>query len=436
MKRFTQSLRWLDAVWLAALCAYVLAGIGLVPFHGDESTLMYMSRDYHYQFIQRDLDLVRYRDDSPSPQEQYLRLINGSIGKYLFGLASHVAGYTIEDVNEQWDWGGHWDYNVSTGHMPPEGMLIAARWSSALLLCGGIVALFALGRMLGGRQVAYLATLYFALNPAVLVNGRRAMMESAMLLGEIAVVAAGAWYARRPSWWAAVLLGAAAGLAMSAKHTNLFTIGAVLLACAAYPLVAGIARRGAARVRPLAAAGRMVLAALVMALVFYVLNPVWWGANALYQTTLILRLRSDLLAGQTQTFGGYANALEQAAGFFRHVFVVLPQYYEAPDFAVPLAESIARYESSMLAGVSLGGSLIGGLVMLALTLLGAWAFARNQAIDLAARSVVLAWAAVIVAAMWLLTPVDWQRYYGPVYPMVALFAAFGAVWAVQRLRSH
>jgi hypothetical protein len=52
----------LDAVWLVALALYILAGYDDVPFHGDESTLTYMSRDYHDLVQRRDLDSVLYRD--------------------------------------------------------------------------------------------------------------------------------------------------------------------------------------------------------------------------------------------------------------------------------------------------------------------------------------------------------------------------------------
>ena len=47
--------RRLDAVWLGLLALYVLAGAGQMPFHGDESTLIYMGRDYHYLLVEGDL---------------------------------------------------------------------------------------------------------------------------------------------------------------------------------------------------------------------------------------------------------------------------------------------------------------------------------------------------------------------------------------------
>ena len=95
MRRFT---RLASSVWIIALMLYVIAGTTLTPFHGDESTQVYMSRDYAYQFIERDLNLVQFHEPPISAQEQDLRLLNGTINKYLIGLAWHVGGFTPADL--------------------------------------------------------------------------------------------------------------------------------------------------------------------------------------------------------------------------------------------------------------------------------------------------------------------------------------------------
>ena len=40
-----------DVFWLGILSSYLLSGLSLVPFHADESTLVFMSRDYHYLVV-------------------------------------------------------------------------------------------------------------------------------------------------------------------------------------------------------------------------------------------------------------------------------------------------------------------------------------------------------------------------------------------------
>ncbi|MDE2638423.1 MAG: hypothetical protein OXI30_18800, partial [Chloroflexota bacterium] len=86
--------RWADALWLALLAVYIVAGATIAPFHGDESTLLYMGRDYHYLFVDRDLSKALYDDTwTRRPDEQRLRLENGVISKTIYGWLAWHQGY-------------------------------------------------------------------------------------------------------------------------------------------------------------------------------------------------------------------------------------------------------------------------------------------------------------------------------------------------------
>lgn len=430
-----------DALWLLILAAYILAGTFSVPFHGDESTQIYMSRDYAYQFLQGDLDLVRFHDPPISAQEQELRLLNGTLNKYLIGVAWQVGSFTVDQLNEQWDWGADWNYNQQYGHAPTDSLLQVSRIPSALLLALGVIPLFGLGRALGGRPVAYLASLYYALNPALLLNGRRAMMEGSMIAFLLLMVLAGAWLLRERRWWVAILLGVVAGLALASKHTSAFTVIAVFGACAVYPVVEWvIQKRGgessdgrAQHAVPLQTYVMLIAAAILALGIFYALNPAWWG-DPLTRAGDVLTLRGDLLAGQAGAFGGYVNAGDALDGFFRQVFVNLPQYYEIPDWAGYIGDQIARYDGSVWRGVSIGGSTVGGLVVLALVLVGGWALWRDRESPRSTRWLVGGWALAMALVTALLTPLEWQRYYLPAFPAVGLVGAYGIVWAARRFR--
>ncbi len=224
-----------DFLFILILVGYVIAGTPLVPFHGDEATQIFMSRDYAYQFLQGDLDRLRYRDPPISAQEQDLRLLNGTVNKDLIGLAWHLDGFTVDQINEQWDWGADWNYNQTTNHAPSDALLQVSRVPSALLLVAGVFVIFALGRTLGGRPVAYLAAAYYALCPPLLLDGRRAMMEGGLIAFSLLAVLAGVYLLQKRAWWTAILLGGAAGLALASKHTSAFTVIAVFAACALYP---------------------------------------------------------------------------------------------------------------------------------------------------------------------------------------------------------
>lgn len=420
-------------LWLLVLCAYVLAGTVVVPFHADEATQVFMSRDYFSRFVEGDTARLAYQDDSPDPDLQALRLINGSISKYVIGLSAHLAGFSVDEINEQWDWGADWEYNVSTGHAPASALLLATRWPSAMLTALSVVVLFALGLLLGGRGVAYVATAYYALNPAILLNGRRAMMEGSLLFFGLLTVLVALVYLRRRSWGWALGLGLAAGLAVASKHTNAFLVAPVLGACLLIPLVERLRQRGAARGLVMQV-GQVLTAGVLAGAVFFALNPVWWGVNPLEQASRILHMRSELLAGQTAFYGGYENVVDALAGFGRQALVVLPQYYEDTRFANWIAEQIALYEASPWRGVSVGGSVPGALVLLGLALLGGWRLLRERTLALGERGLLLLWALSAVVTTLFLTPVEWQRYYLPVLPVVGLLAAVGLVWLGRRLR--
>lgn len=413
--------RYFPVVWIVVLMAYMLAGTELVPFHGDESTQIYMSRDYAYQFLQHDLTKVNYSTAPESLTEQQLRLLNGTINKYLIGLAWSLSGFKIEDINEQWDWGADWNYNQSYSHAPSEALLQIARWPSAILLAAGVLVMFLLGQAFGGRWAAYVASLYYALNPALLINGRRAMMEGSFVFFSLLTLLAACWFLLRPSWRSAVGLGLAAGLALASKHTAVFTVAAVFITCLVY-IVARTLRTF--RSIPVHIVLRLLLAGVIAWAVFYLLNPAWWG-DPIGRASTVLALRENLLEGQSAAFGGYPNFGDQVGGFLRQTMVVQPQYYEIAGWENYIGDQIARYEASPWRGVSVGGSVLGATILFVIMAVGIWAILRYKRIRAAVRALIGIWMLVMALTTLLLTPLEWQRYYLPAYPAVGLLAGLG-----------
>jgi hypothetical protein len=190
--------------------------------------------------------------------------------------------------------------------------------------------------------------------------------------------------------------------------------------------------RGDSRV-PLRLYIYLLVSGVLALTIFYALNPSWWD-DPVARAGQVLELRNDLLAGQTAAFGGYATVADALGGFFRQVFVNLPQYYEIPAWAGYIAEPIARYEGSVWRGVSVGGSLIGGVILLALVLAGGWALWRDRTAAASTRWLIGIWALAMLATTALVTPLEWQRYYLPAHPAVGLLAADGLIWLVRRYR--
>ena len=298
--------RLFDAGWILLLALYVLGGVHLTPFHADESTTIWMSKDYHTIFYEGDLDRIRYQTDPAYPDEQHLRLLTGMLVRYTIGFSWTTAGFDLADINQQWDWGQGWEWNIVNGHAPTSDLLMAGRWPSALMLACSVALVFVIGQMAGNRPVAYLASGYYALNPAILLNGRRAMFEGGLLLFVLLAVVGALYLLKTQRWRWAGVLGVAGGLALSAKYTALFPLIGVYGGLMAF----GLWRRDSRTLQ------QVFMAGLLTGGVVFLLQPIWWG-NTIQRAGQVYEARSELLAQQTELYGGYTDFTDQTAGLLR-----------------------------------------------------------------------------------------------------------------------
>jgi hypothetical protein len=233
-----------------------------------------------------------------------------------------------------------------------------------------------------------------------------------------------------------ILLGVFAGLALASKHTAVFTVAAVFGACLLWVLFEPRRRKGRENVGTryiVSAVVQLVCVGVIAVLVFYILNPAWWG-DPLARAGQVLERRQELLTEQVTIFGGYNSMGGALAGFWRQVFVGQPQYYEVAGWENYIGDQIARYEASPWRGITIGGSTVGGLILLVLVGFAIWALLRSKVIAASTRWLIGVWTLVMFATTALLTPLEWQRYYLPLYPVLGLLAALGVWWVAQTIR--
>ena len=424
-----------DALWLGLLAVYVLAGARVMPFHGDESTLIYMGRDYFYL---AEGDWARLQYDPAwaiSPAEQHLRLLNGTISKTVYGAVAASMGYRPQTLNEQWAW--HRDYagNAQQGRFPDADLLAGARLASSAQLALAAACFFLLIRMTLGRPTAYLASAMFALHPNILINGRRAMMEGSHLLGIMVVLLAGAWLLQERRWTRYALLGVCMGFALAAKHPTLTVCAAVTLAVAVAPAWRLLRHSESRAIRDLAG---LALAGVLAIAVFLLLNPAWWNAIS-ELPPLVLDLRADMLQGQVEAYGGYTSFGEQVAGFFQFVFVGERQYFEVAQWTSfePITAQIAAYEGSGWAGaLFIGESGRLGLVCLLLAAAGVVSLGRDSRALAEHRLLLLLWMGVTALVTLVITPLPWARYYLALLPALMLLLSQALVGLAGWLRRN
>jgi hypothetical protein len=479
--------RIVDSLWLIGLAIYILIGIDDVPFHGDESTIIAMSRDYHYLVQEGDLDRVLYRANSAHPDEQWLRIINGTVSKMAIGAAWDIAGFTVDDLNTQWLWGGGWEWNVAAGHVPGDRLLRVARWSSALMLVISAWAIYGIAWLVAAnpadrssgwrdtlgmnltpdqsllspwadrgnaaqqrtmqRAAAMITSAIYITTPAVLMNGRRAMFEGAHLCFVLLAVLAAIRLARvqqNPAHtkrdlivWA-VLVGVLGGGAIASKHTAVIAVGALFFALFTEPLIRPTPPRSLPltvieRVRTYGVGRltRFTVMSLLVIGVFLLLNPAWWSDIA-GMPNRVIQWRNDLLRGQSQNYLAHDGWGDRVVALVENTFWAKPQYHESElwrDYDV-INEQIAAYDGSWLAGRG-GGAIWGAALVIAFALgVGVLVLRWREG----AHWVVLVWLVITTVMVFATTTLNWQRYYIPLHPIMAVIAGLGAAWAVDMAR--
>lgn len=439
--------RLFDIVWLLALGAYVLLGVPLASFHGDEAMQIYMSHDYATAFIDAQPEALMVTPPYYIDQDNWLRILNGSFNRYAIGVTWHSAGYTTGDLPPRpgWDWGLDYDTNVATDHRPPDDLLHLSRVSSALCFALSIAVMFGIGWQFGGRGTAYLASGIYALHPVLLLNARRAMMEGSMLLFGLLVVFAALLLIRareREANWRTqtllfALLALTGGLALGSKHTGALFVAGAFGGVLMVEIVHVILRR---RWRGLLiVTGGLAVSSLLTIAVFIALSPALWNDPAARLVDL-LEQRAGLLDIQVTAYYGAGGMPfgERVTQIFRQPFVAPLQHFEADAWAsfAPITAEIEAYTASALAGVQTA-LILGGALGIVLTLL-AWgglllSVLRGQ---FGGGSVLLVMWLLVTAGGLLANPLPWQRYYLPLIPILVLSLAHGIIVLFALLRER
>jgi 4-amino-4-deoxy-L-arabinose transferase-like glycosyltransferase len=365
---------------------------------------------------------------------QQLRIVNGTVNKLTIGLAWDLAGYSVTDLNQPWYWGmpDEWEWNKTNRGMPSDDLLRYARLPSTLFTALSVVIIFIITWVISHNHAASsVSALIYATYPPVLLNGRRAMMEGSFLFFSALVILAAlmlgrATNTRRQIGWA-VLLGISSGLAVASKHTAVIPVAVAFLAV-------GVLSYSWTHTYFLP----LILAGIVGLVVFLALNPAWWS-NPLGVARQVLDNRRDLVEQQIEgakiTGDYYDHAGKRVEKLADQGLFARAQYYEVPYWKDFIADQITDYENSGLAGRS--DSLIwAGLLLISLcigiiTLITRW---RDGSAWIG-----LVWLGGTAFALLVLVPLDWQRYYLPLYAPLAVVGGIGVssiITQISRVLSH
>lgn len=397
---------------------------------------IYTSRDYVTAFIDRNPSSLMVSPPFYPDQDTLLRLLNGSVNRYSIGLSLHLAGLTpsLNLPAPGWDWGQSYDTNVETGHRPSDALLSASRLPSTLFLILSAYAIFGIGWQFGGRLPAYLMSALYILNPVILMNGRRAMLEGSLFAFGLLIV----WLAilivkgrKNGYWW--LLFTLVAGIALVSKQTGVVYVGGALGWIGLTELIrALISRSKSGFVTFGFTLIKLIASGIFMILIFIALSPSLWN-DPLARFKDLVEQRQILLDIQV---GGDPNAPttipQRIEGMITQPFLTAPQQYEVSFWAgaKAITDEVEQYMASPLSGLQFG--IVGGLLLTLLAgvgivaTVGQW---RSWQIGL------LVWLAVVVASL-LVNPLPWQRYYLPLLPVMTVLSGYGLYWLIEQFRQR
>jgi hypothetical protein len=281
------------------------------------------------------------------------------------------------------------------------------------------------------RWVAYAASLIYVTNPAVLLNGRRAMMEGShlgfvLLAVLVAFVLLRCQSRQQRLWGWYTAFGAASGLAVASKHNVLLTL-AVMFAVVGLNPILGSNRLRLRRDSML----RLGWAVLVLIVVFLLLNPAWWS-DLLGMPGRVTRARVDMLDAQVQQSDHYGSFGDQVEGLIKESFFAKPQFYEvqSDQWEPYISEERDAYDDSPMIAGRRGGPVWGLLLILSFAV-GLIALVRRWR----TTWMLLLWLSVVALALVIATPLPWQRYYLPLQAPLAIVEGVGLVWIADLVKN-
>jgi len=418
-----------DLLWLSTLGVFIFVGMPIASFHGDETYHIYTSRDYATAFIEhRPQDLMVH--SLWETDQGYQRLMNGELTRYIIGVGWQLAGLTPKQLPDHgYLFGENYDDNVGRGLVPPPDYLNIFRAPVALCFVLSAGVMFLIGKLYGGRPLAYFVSGLYVINPIMLLNGRRALQESPLLLFGlltiyIALVIAWKRETELPvtARWGWGLI-AAGTLTFAAKQSGFVYVIPAYLAIFLPEVLRSVRRFGLRLGRGIFVLMRKLLLCTLLTLLFYfVITPgLWYDPLARVQDMINGRL--DAIRVQVDIDPNAPTTLEErAADIISEPFMMPLQHYELAPVRDSLAqdEQIAAYMVSPLSGLQFG-PILGGL----LTLLAFYGLVVNAVPSVRPNR---SWALAIGLYLWLAvnvvvlmdTPLPWQRYYLSLIPVMTL----------------
>lgn len=413
MKKFLDEHKYF-LILLALLTVYQIGTIHFIPFHPDESTQIYMSQDFN-TILKNPLSMAWETDQNISSVMR-LRQLDAPITRYVIGFGRTLLG--LPAPQKDWDWGETWDENRRRGALPSRRLLLVARISVSMFIPFTLTLFYGMVRNIKNKITALVGVLLLGIHPLLLLHGRRAMAESAIIFG-VTLFLWALQYRKTHPW----LLGLAAAVAYNAKQSTLaiFPVGIIAVSWIQQPT-----RNLAKLIKNLT----MYLGVFIFITVL--LNPLLWKHP--HQAFLSSwRARTAFTEQQLTTIQSQApnqvlqGIPQRGLSLTNNLYLNKPSVADVGNYLPDTQESTEVYFN--IPGTSFGRGLIFGSIWITLTAGGVFfTLAKLHTHSQSRRhDLILLLLATLAqaSALLLFVPIPWQRYVMPLLPLVTLWIALG-----------
>jgi len=311
----------------------------------DESRWIYSSRYFWITFVDHDLF-------GPEWQPNYVVMTHPPVARYLIGFGLWLQGWTPDRLNGRYDSLRPASANFREGNIPTPQLLAAARRTTFPYAVGGMVLIYVVGRMLGGR-VAGLAAAAFALtNPLLTTLWTRALAESIVAFFSLLALAIALYVLPRLTCtlstpWLPVVSGASLALASASKLSG----GIAVVGLAAFALVQqGLAY---ARTRRTAGIRSWIDLGLAACILFIVVNPLLYPSPA-GRTLALLKQRQDEMEFQQDVFERQAVP-DDLGSRVERVLTRVTVTFATPKGPLPISPEVPFVAAGMIVVAVLAG---------------------------------------------------------------------------------
>lgn len=422
--RATVRSHWLFVLILIPICIFYFWGIKFIPFHPDESTQIFMSKDFDRYLI--DPIEMSWEPSSYLSSTTRYRMLDAPLTRYLIGLGRKLSSVPAQPVD--WDWSASWNENQQNGALPNDDFLNIARLSVAIFFPLELILIYRLGSMLSNKFGGLAAILIFGTNALVLLHTRRAMAESVLVFSIIASLYVLLKADNRP-----LLAGLIFALAFNAKQSALAILPIGILGVCWIPnwkpkkeqqMVGNLIQY---------LGGFIILTILINPFLWR--HPIKATQEAFYQRKLLIQNQVDDVSNlaPSQVLN---KPSERMAILLAQLFLIPPSFSEVGNYRTHTAT--AEIEYLEITGHQLGREPVTGGIILGTTILGivATILKFNVAVDKSRRILILLLLAFMTMAFGqiAMVPLPWQRYSMPLIPFISLYFGIGFAWGIKNSR--